>query len=391
MGGKLDELPTDDDSIYARDVLTAAKQAYASCDSDPQRYCRALKGAFPAVVAGSLQALINHERMFSNRAAWQYIRQRSAPEPHPIDFDWRFTRATSNSLADLACAQGSVLCVGTPSVFEAIAARGGEALLLDRNPLLKFPKNSACRYTVTDLREKEELRGEFDAAVLDPPWYPEHYRTWIARALTLLARPGVIYLALFRELTRPGASGDRDFVLSLLEALGNVSFLREHELIYSTPPFEAEVLAHLNLPVLPTWRVADLVRVDVKDPHSICLDKDGYASEAPFDRFAVGDQVVVVRHPVNDTGPISYYNPGLGCDGFMLNSVSNRNPSRSDITVWTSRNRAAVATGTRRIAALLSRMTGNIQGKPSVKNVSEDDEITFNNLLGDLKLNAGTA
>src|ERR1043165_2860408 len=44
------------------------------------------------------------------------LRKMKAPEPHPLDFDWRFTPKTARQLADLIAVYQSCLCVGAPTV-----------------------------------------------------------------------------------------------------------------------------------------------------------------------------------------------------------------------------------------------------------------------------------
>ena len=64
----------------------------------------------------------------------------------------------------------------------------------------------------------------------------------------------------FRELTRPAARSERAELLSKLNALGIATVL-DVQAVYQTPPFEAELLAQSDLPALPAWRAADVVRV----------------------------------------------------------------------------------------------------------------------------------
>jgi hypothetical protein len=97
-----------------------------------------------------------------------------------------------------------VLCIGTPTVYGAIRAKGGNAFLVDRNPLLTRTL-SAETFLITEISAEEELmpyfNRKFDAAVLDPPWYGEAYHLWVRRTLPLLRSGAAIFLVLFRRLT----------------------------------------------------------------------------------------------------------------------------------------------------------------------------------------------
>ena len=220
-------------------ISRTLREARAISYDDPQLLCRALRGAFPTLIAGAIKELaleavpkpVPFRRLSSSPDLdW--------PEPHPADFDWRFDRATAKALARLTSAHGRVLCFGTPTVYEAIAALGGRAHLIDCNPFIAthLTTNERCSFQISDLQSDLEIHGEFDAAVLDPPWYPEYYYTWLARAVTVLRRrhPTSLYITLFRELTRPAARSERAELLSKLNALGIATVL-DVQAVYQTP------------------------------------------------------------------------------------------------------------------------------------------------------------
>lgn len=56
------------------------------------------------------------------------------PDPHPLDFDWRFDAPSIESLAR-RIPKGRTLLLGCPSVAEAIAGAGQEVTLIDWQPL----------------------------------------------------------------------------------------------------------------------------------------------------------------------------------------------------------------------------------------------------------------
>src|SRR5690606_27860942 len=131
--------------------------------------CRAMRGAFPTDVARRLSR-IRIKPGHSNE-----VREHSHPgwpEPHPIDFDWRFTDPTADFLAEQVGTFQDVLCIGTPTVFARLAAAGRPACLVDRNPLLAsaFNVTSPARIVAADVNEVDLSHCRFDAAILDPPW-----------------------------------------------------------------------------------------------------------------------------------------------------------------------------------------------------------------------------
>jgi hypothetical protein len=138
--------------------------------------------------------------------------------------------------------------------------------------------------------------------------------------------------------------------------MGIVARLDGFEAVYATPRFEGEVLRRLGLPPLPAWRAADLIRVTLNGSARRPARIRGRSRPSPgtWSRFIIGDQVVAVADRGRDDGPILYEPPSPTIHNFALDSVSARDARRNAITIWTSRNLGANATGTRRIATVLS-------------------------------------
>lgn len=321
-----------------------------------QQLCRRLAGAFPHDVANahpeSLKAWSEIETLDDfDRSPFDV----QAPEPHPADFDWRFDGPTAKKLASLSSRHGSVLCLGTPTVYDAISRTGGEAVLIDRNPLFQhYLKVSArSRVVIEDIAEllpdDPRFKEKFGAAVLDPPWYLSDYAVWLARAISFVHRGGAIFLVVFRELTRSTGSKERGQLLKWLSSIGPVRCVAEA--VYVTPRFESEVLARLALPQMPRWRAADIFRIDIHSSLTFRADIHSVRIPKRWHRFLVGKQTVALR-PSHDDGPFSYSPPRPGAS-FELNSVSGRDPRRDAISIWTSRNRAATITGSDKVAAAL--------------------------------------
>lgn len=350
------------------------------------RICQALQGAFPAVAVEAMEHIPGE--WSEERPASKTTLDLQMPEPHPVDCDWRFDAHTAESLAREASTAGRVLCLGTPSVFAAIVARGGQAHLVDRNPFLArhLQHDDRSTFQIGDVAALAPTGTSFDAAVIDPPWYPGCYDLFISRAIARLVRPGILFVTLFRELTRPGAQRERSELLARLQKLGRTSIL-DREAVYATPRFEEEVLRRLRLPALPAWRAADVVRVEVGEDGRWDLSPTMDEIGSTWRRFLVGEQVVTVMNRPDDDGPIHYEAPRTLEHGFALRSVSSRDPARVGVTVWTSRNRAAVARGTFRIAAGLAEMACEAQARPTPRPaLTESDRRAFAALAADLDI-----
>jgi hypothetical protein len=100
------------------------------------------------------------------------------PDPHPLDFDWRFDTASTESLARRT-PKGRTLLLGCPSVAEALARIGREATLIDWQPLPHISKG--IEHLRADLRSARLIGkvGEFDTVILDSPWYTDYLRPWL--------------------------------------------------------------------------------------------------------------------------------------------------------------------------------------------------------------------
>jgi hypothetical protein len=318
-----------------------------------QALCRDMDGAFPDLVKEGLRGHIKPGTV--RRASAKAKFDLKAPEPSPVDFDWRFDESTADRLAEtlMGGSNRRVLCVGAPTVYGAIASRGGGAFLIDRNSLLA-PSLAPGTFLIADLSAVGDLGTliddcQFDTAIMDPPWYPEAYNLWLFRTLPLLRSGAEVFVVMFRRYTRPGAQKERTELLKRFENIGHVSF-EPYEAVYSTPPFEQEVLARLGLPLVPSWRAGDVIKIELQSDSSLSIFDPGGWPVEPWMRFDLGDQVVAIKDVPADCGPI------LIADEFPseVRSVSQRDPTRDRYTVWTSKSRAAVVSGTKRLAAILA-------------------------------------
>lgn len=380
------QLKTGDTTFYDR-LSQAVERVPPEARKDLQGLCRMLHGAFPNDVVQALGSRLISGFQKPSRAENRSELDQRSPEPHPIDYDWRFNKATADSLARLTSSFGRVLCIGTPTVYHAIAERRRAGFLIDRNPFLAchLVQNENCNFIIENIEalSPNDIDGQFAAAILDPPWYPAVYERWLARTIPHIQSGGTIFVSLFRKFTRPEAERERLELLDRFAAIGEVSFAF-FEAVYSTPRFEAEVLSRLNLPVLPDWRAADVVRIDLF-PHITSWPFPCHPAESTmlWHRFLDDQQVIAVVYRDNDRGPITY-SPAAPNISFELASVSGRDPGRTTIAVWTSRNRAAAATGTQRIIAVFCNHDSSI-AKNDRASVHPVDERVTAHLANDLK------
>jgi hypothetical protein len=342
--------------IYKERIKQRIALAIGRGDITLESICRASEGASPLDVLSAIADLkLSLEPASIEETTRKHVRSTSSlPEPHPIDFEWRFNETTARHLAEHAHQLGGrVACLGTPTVFRHLHSHNPDPVLIDRNPFLYryLATQSHRRIVLADLRFSisDLAVGTFDVILMDPPWYGAHVETWLVRALEI-AHPGtVIILTLFPRLVRLHAAEERKRLIKALRGLGTLARLR-FKAIYETPLFESATLQALGIPPLVEWRAADLVRIAVSDPLPKCRS---IAPEEPtWHRFLVKDQVIALRTDAPQNGVPSIY-PVYEDSSFVLRSVSARESIRDTIDLWTSRNRCARVSGTEHLRHIL--------------------------------------
>lgn len=283
----------------------------------------------------------------------------AALEPHPLDYDWRFTPATSERIGSLLPKHGATLLLGTHSVVPFVPSSDPDSIVLvDWNPLIA---ESTKSHFVVDLRHEELFLPSgmgFSSVVIDAPWYPDDLFAWIGHAIRYLEAGGLMLVVLWRDNTRPTASRERQEILTFLSEVGRIAVYTDY-VRYITPPFEKIALTHAGVPVGPEWRSADLVAVRLDNrivPPQIRPSAD---PAAQWCRFSIDSRQIAIRTSrFNSAGSVApTLNPIANADGWVLPSVSRRDPRRPFIDIWTSRNFVAQATNPEAFIAALTALT----------------------------------
>lgn len=257
-------------------------------------------------------------------------------DAHPLDFDWRFTSASTNLLiARLDAVAQQCLVIGAPSVWSCWG-RGNSATqadLVERNPTQcrnNDGRHAGSKITL-DICAAPGLRlsTRYDACFFDPPWYLQDTKYWLDWALRNVSPKATIAFSLWPEDTRPKAREERNEVFRVLERLGRFD-LHERALQYQLPEFERRALGIVN-----PWRTGDLVWLETSDNPELL---PGFCPKpVPGEswlRFSVAAKQVAIR-AVPRAAPlgIATLSPGYG---WFMKSVSRRDPMRDFIDLWTS-------------------------------------------------------
>jgi hypothetical protein len=261
--------------------------------------------------------------------------------PHPMDYEWRFTDRTADELlaaAGNATKPGdTILLMGVPSVVIA-ASRSNH----DR----RFSVVGEHNVISDGLRNLTTNDGRFDygvpakcfarAAILDPPWYPDHFCDMLADAASSCAIGAPIFLSVPSESVRPSIPEDLERIGEMavrcgLEIIGGSS----GKLRYRTPLFEMNALRAAGIGSwLPEWRRGD-ERIYRKSGHGEVRDfkvphRSGFEVTLGGVRLRLLD-----AHVDPGSADLLPIHPGE-----IFPSVSMRASRRSEAVLWTSGNRA---------------------------------------------------
>jgi hypothetical protein len=312
-------------------------------DSTFESVLNRARGAFPTVVLNRLRSIGLDRKLSPSNPTAKEGGVITSPELHPLNFEWYFARNCSDRIAEVLISHsGDVLCMGAPTVAAAVARRGRAAVLLDNNHLVvrRLSRDlRSVKFLRCDLCDELPITTKFPMVFFDSPWYPEPASWWLWQASQVCSPGGLIGFALFPSLLRPRASQERRRILEQASVLGEVS-IQEESLLYETPLFEREALAKCGIELCENWRRADLVFIRMDQSATLFHPPAARASREEWDSYVVGTQVIKLRrsNQHKDGRIISAVD---GCSDYVFSSVSMRDPRRSEIDLWTSRNRVA--------------------------------------------------
>ncbi len=144
--------------------------------------------------------------------------KRSFVVPHPLDFDWRFTRDTTGliwqTIRELANPQADVALLGTPSLAATVEPwkEIGSVTLHERNPNHYRSLSDRITFACCDVLRDPILLASNWVVVADPPWYEAETIGFLWTASTLARTGGNVLLSL--PPSRPGPALQRNASVS---------------------------------------------------------------------------------------------------------------------------------------------------------------------------------
>ncbi|MGY3327470.1 hypothetical protein ACVILI_000487 [Mesorhizobium sp. USDA 4775] len=297
---------------------------------------------------------------------------RQLPEPHPLDFDWRYTPGTIATLSKILPVEGSVLAVGTPNLARHLSTIGRDVMLIDRQPIQLVSQHLAI-----DIDENTPIVSGYTAAIVDPPWYVEHVLCWLAWTANCVGVDGEILATIWPAGTRPNDEIEYQFVLEWLRQWATAQ-PSSFSPIYETPIFERQAdVEPTGRELSHTPRRGRLLSIKVKK-----LPKIPSLEDRPQQwlRFTLNNYQLALRmHPYNGDHSVQTYNggpvqivPHSRSVGWTWPSVSKRASGRGEIDLWSSRNEVALVKDPAALAGFLRRLA------------SLDNSVSFDTQLSQL-------
>jgi hypothetical protein len=284
------------------------------------------------------------------------------PEPHPADYDWRFTRSTRCRLTEhvkqAIGPNGRVALLGTPTLLSVMSHNGLRPLLIERNDvLLKVLEREGYGEQLLNhdlfLPMPLEQRGEFEAIVADPPWYSPFEEAFLLRASECAKSGSLAFVSLPPDLTRPHVAEEKEHILRFAKETG-LAFMQSEPgfLRYETPEFERVSLLREGIECL-NWRSGDLVSLARTEDPALQRETPRPDEEPVWRDYWLDGLRIKIRLPLDDGASRFQFEKIALAD---MDAVSRRSPIRGRINVWTSRNGAYRVDRVAIVDALLRRI-----------------------------------
>lgn len=329
-----------------------------------------LPGIYPAEVLTSLKRLVTNDTQL-NRVAVALIKSATVtnqipsssntklPPPHPLDYEWRFSRNAVIALAE-ACntrtePRAAVALVGTPTIAASPEALFGNRTVTyygaDTDALRALGPHWLAALFDVNLLQRPSDANTYATVIMDPPWYEEYVHRFLWFAGQITSNGGTLLIAMPPGGTRPGIMEENIRILAWCRELG---FERETvdlaRLPYDMPPFERNALRAMGiLNIRPAWRKADLWWLRKMRPPLPAWPGD--VASIPWAEHRFGP----VRIRVNQDAPCQGEDPRLRSliANDVLPTVSRRDRSRNNARVWTTGNRIFACDAPKILSAIL--------------------------------------
>lgn len=345
-----------------------------------------MEGAYPVDVLTSLRRIASKGLIDASvsEEAKKYVSKESeahrqklnkfVPLPHPLDYDWRFTKITAERLAflslSLSRADDTISFLGAPTVYRKILSKRAKRnlILIDKNPEYKigFGSKKGAFFNL-DLQKDELPIYSATVIIIDPPWYPDYQTAFLWASSRLCSIGGYVLMCLPSILTRPGVQIENRKMTCWASKLGLRKVHRfDHFISYESPYFERNTLYQAGIKNYPNdWRHADLVIFSKIEQNHVPRPRM-FAEGAKWTILPFG---IRVRYRHTDAG--RFEDPRLISivPNDVLPTISKRDRRRELVDVWSSGNRVFACRGTMILAQIVKAIASHIPPEQAVESM----------------------
>lgn len=265
------------------------------------------------------------------------------PDPHPLDYDWRFTSETADYIASL-CKDEPILAIGVPTVAIKLDDENRNVTLVDWHPI-----QVAKQHLHIDVNISPPYKSNYRYVVMDPPWYLDIYYRWLSWAANSSSEGCIILLSIWPNNTRPNAEKEKNELFSWIESWGNIS-IHENLLSYETPVFEKKTLIRETN---GNTRKGDLAVIKVNShPKLLHYTPTGDT----WHRYIFNDyQIAIKENKKNNELTNLSINKIENANGWVWPYVSKRAFGREKINLWSSDNEVGTVDNSIELIKLLDK------------------------------------
>lgn len=253
-------------------------------------------------------------------------------QPHQLDYDWRFSNLSAARIAGEAKSAGQILLLGCPTLVAPLEQLDRRGALVERNP--NYMPTTGFKLIRADLRfERPEDSHDpsYNLCIIDPPWYPQEFLSWMKTGLSMIQPGGAVLFTLWPLGIRPSSSSEHRAIFEALSAIGPIEELGNVD--YQLPPFEEMTLHEAEQS--PPKREGLLFRVR-KQTEEPLLVPPFVGSRSTWLRFTISGEQVAVK--IDEHSKSSSDGWLFHTEPLVLRTTSRRDPILSSINIWTSQN-----------------------------------------------------
>jgi len=308
-----------------------------------------------------METAIRIDQVLLPSFAIRHWREGSLPTPHLLDATWWFADETVSILTtEIKRTSGLAVCLGTPSVALRAWQEGlDNVLLIDSDPLLKrcLARKGYANVMTANLKRVCPLISKVDLAIADPPWYEAETRSFLEAAHASAQVGATILISLPPFEVRDSIREERARLIKHATAAGlELIQIEPGKTRYIRPPFEHNVNRACGDQITADWRTGDLATFRVLRP---ALSSLGVIEpENVWDEVCFAHTRLRVLRTAKQRGTSPRLQQ-MGWPDDVFPSCSRRHPSRDDVEVWTSGNRAFLCEDTRRFLEIARMLEAN--------------------------------